>query len=319
VAGVGWILAENWLPYQRKTFVTTPFAGYVSGHSTYSRAGAQVLTMLTGSGYFPGGMAEYVIPANSNFLGVEAWSSTNVRLQWASYKDASDQTSLSRIWGGIHPPFGDMPGRLIGEQVGTASHAKAKTYFLGAPVPVGLMYFTAAENNCSVQLRWATAAEQQSKSFILMRSQDGLQYDTKLAEIPAAGNSSTLRNYTFTDAAPNAANFYKLLQVDADGRMNQLPVVYVGMKKCAGQGDMMVNIFPNPAKSSVNIMAAGALPGKPATISIIAMDGKLLLQKRLIAMGQTETINVSSLSSGKYMLRIVTGAAVINNAIAIMR
>ncbi|MBT8271831.1 MAG: ASPIC/UnbV domain-containing protein, partial [Bacteroidia bacterium] len=39
-AGVGWILADNWWPYQRPTFVTPPFAGYVSGHSTYSRAAA---------------------------------------------------------------------------------------------------------------------------------------------------------------------------------------------------------------------------------------------------------------------------------------
>ena len=46
VAGVGWILAENWWPYQRPSFVTPPFAGYVSGHSTYSRAGAEVLTLV---------------------------------------------------------------------------------------------------------------------------------------------------------------------------------------------------------------------------------------------------------------------------------
>jgi Secretion system C-terminal sorting domain len=319
VAGVGWILADNWLPYQRKTFVTPPFAGYVSGHSTYSRAGAQTLTMLTGSAYFPGGLGEHIITAGSNFLGFEGGPSTDIRLQWASYKDASDQASLSRIWGGIHPPFDDMPGRLIGEQVGTAAHSKAKSYFLGSVVPVGLMYFTAAENNCKVQLRWATSSEQQAKKFILMRSEDGIQYNTKLAEIAAAGNSSTLRNYSFIDAAPNAANFYKLLQVDADGSINQLPIVYATIKKCAGQQDKAVTIFPNPAASYVNIVAGGSLLNKAATISIIAMDGKLLLQKRINALSQTETINVAPLSSGKYMLRIVTAATVINKAVEVIR
>ena len=63
-AGVGWILAENWWPYQRPTFVTPPFAGYVSGHSTYSRAAAEVLTALTGDAYFPGGMSGFEIKAN---------------------------------------------------------------------------------------------------------------------------------------------------------------------------------------------------------------------------------------------------------------
>ncbi|MDB4453974.1 hypothetical protein N9188_00895, partial [bacterium] len=61
-AGVGWILAENWWPYQRPSFVTPPFAGYVSGHSTYSRAAAVMMDRLTGSPYFPDGLGEYVCP-----------------------------------------------------------------------------------------------------------------------------------------------------------------------------------------------------------------------------------------------------------------
>ena len=48
-AGVDWILADQWWPYQRPTFVTPPFAGYFSGHSTYSRAAAELLEILTGS------------------------------------------------------------------------------------------------------------------------------------------------------------------------------------------------------------------------------------------------------------------------------
>lgn len=64
IAGVGWILAERWWPYQRPTFVTPPFAGYVSGHSTFSRAAAEVLTMLTGDPFFPGGMGEFFAPKN---------------------------------------------------------------------------------------------------------------------------------------------------------------------------------------------------------------------------------------------------------------
>ena len=59
LSGVGWILAENWMPYQLISFVTPPFAGYVSGHSTYSRTAAEVLTLLTGDEFFPGGMFEY--------------------------------------------------------------------------------------------------------------------------------------------------------------------------------------------------------------------------------------------------------------------
>lgn len=128
VAGVGWILAENWWPYQRPSFVTPPFAGYVSGHSAFSRAAAEVLTHLTGDPFFPGGMGIFDAPQNE-FLVFEDGPSVDIELQWATYRDASDQTSLSRIWGGIHPPADDLPGRIIGETVGIEAFQFAKNLF----------------------------------------------------------------------------------------------------------------------------------------------------------------------------------------------
>ncbi|HPF39547.1 MAG TPA: hypothetical protein P5081_20130 [Phycisphaerae bacterium] len=132
-AGVGWILAENWWPYQRPSFVTPPFAGYVSGHSTYSRAAAEIMTAMTGSPYFPDGLGEFHCPQNE-FLVFEEGPTMDITLQWASYRDASDQTSLSRIWGGIHPPCDDLPGRTMGVEIGLGAFGKAFQYFEGAVV-----------------------------------------------------------------------------------------------------------------------------------------------------------------------------------------
>lgn len=127
-AGVGWILAENWMPYQRPSFVTPNFAGYVSGHSTYSRTAATILTALTGSEYFPGGMGSF-LAKKDEFLVFENGPSVDVELQWATYQDAANESALSRIWGGIHPPADDIPGRLIGMQIGSDAFAKALSYF----------------------------------------------------------------------------------------------------------------------------------------------------------------------------------------------
>lgn len=127
-AGVDWVLAENWEPYQRPSFVTPPFAGYISGHSTYSAAAAEVLTLLTGDPYFPGGMAEFVAEANA-FLVFEDGPSVDVHLQWATYRDAADESALSRIWGGIHPPCDDIPGRFIGVEIGMEAFVYAENYF----------------------------------------------------------------------------------------------------------------------------------------------------------------------------------------------
>ena len=130
VAGVDWILGTHWWPYQRGTFVTPPFAGYVSGHSTFSRAAAEVLTLLTGNEFFPGGMGTFDIVQN-DFLVFEQGPTENMTLQWATYRDASDQTSLSRIWGGIHPPIDDIRGRIIGEKIGVEAFNLAMNYFDG--------------------------------------------------------------------------------------------------------------------------------------------------------------------------------------------
>jgi hypothetical protein len=129
-AGVGWILAENWWPYQRPTFVTPPFAGYISGHSSYSSAAAEVLTLITGDEFFPGGLAEYVARKN-DYLVFEEGPSVDIRLQWARYKDAADQCSLSRIWGGIHPPIDDFHGRTIGKDIGFHAFELAEKIFSG--------------------------------------------------------------------------------------------------------------------------------------------------------------------------------------------
>ena len=129
-AGVAWMLAENWWPYQRPTFVTPPFAGYISGHSTYSRTAAELVTLFTGDAYFPGGKSEFAAPKNE-FLVFEEGPSVDITLEWAKYIDASDQCSLSRLWGGIHPPADDIAGRLIGMELGPEAFRHARDYFMG--------------------------------------------------------------------------------------------------------------------------------------------------------------------------------------------
>lgn len=133
--GVGWNLALNWLPYQRDTFVTPPFAGYVSGHSAFSRAAAEVMAGLTGDIFFPGGMGTFTAHQNE-YLEFEDGPSETIQLQWATYYDAADEAGISRLWGGIHPDVDDFPGRIIGANVGMTAWAKAQEYYGGHKVEV---------------------------------------------------------------------------------------------------------------------------------------------------------------------------------------
>ncbi|HUG48368.1 MAG TPA: vanadium-dependent haloperoxidase [Candidatus Limnocylindria bacterium] len=128
-SGVGWIRAVQWVPYQRDTFVTPAFAGFVSGHSTFSRAAAEVLTAFTGSEFFPGGVHEHHVGAGE-FLHEEG-PTADITLQWATYYDAADQAGVSRLYMGIHIPADDLEGRKIGADCGILAWELVQRYFDG--------------------------------------------------------------------------------------------------------------------------------------------------------------------------------------------
>lgn len=130
IGGTGWIRSKDWKPYQKNTFVTPPFGAYTSGHSTYSRSGAEVLSLFTGSTYFPGGLGTYTAPQNG-YLTFEIGPSQTVQLQWARYYDAADEAGISRRFGGIHVEDDDRIGRQMGQVIGPKSYARAVQYYNG--------------------------------------------------------------------------------------------------------------------------------------------------------------------------------------------
>jgi hypothetical protein len=149
-SGVHWIHAEDFMPYQKKTFVTPAFPGYISGHSTFSRAAAEAVTAFTGSKWFPSGLGSYTITRLINEVG----PTQPVTLQWASYYDAADQVGLSRIWGGIHPPCDDFAGRRVGADVGKTAWALARKFFDGSVINSEVKLATRNVDGNNVELRY---------------------------------------------------------------------------------------------------------------------------------------------------------------------
>jgi len=147
-SGVRWVHAEDWIAYQKKTFVTPAFPGYISGHSTFSRAAAEAVTAFTGSPWFPHGLGSYTITRLVN----EAGPTQPVTLQWASYYDAADEVGLSRIWGGIHPPADDFAGRRVGADVGKSAWALARKFFDGSVLNTQVHLATRVVDNHRTEL-----------------------------------------------------------------------------------------------------------------------------------------------------------------------
>jgi hypothetical protein len=128
--GYGDVLGEQWMPYQALNVVTPPFPEYVSGHSTFSGAGSQILLGFTGSDAFG---ASVTIPQGSLKIEPEGTAPANgpVTLSWSTFTAAADEAGWSRRYGGIHFKSGDEHGRMLGKMVGSNAWSKAQAYIKG--------------------------------------------------------------------------------------------------------------------------------------------------------------------------------------------
>ena len=126
--GTRTILAENFVTFQRPgADPSPPFAEYTSGHSAFSAAGAEVLSLFTGSDAFGGSLS--FAPDTIQFEpGVPA---TETVLEWDTFQDAADEAGVSRLYGGIHFTEGDVNGRVLGQDVGTAAYELAQSFIDG--------------------------------------------------------------------------------------------------------------------------------------------------------------------------------------------
>jgi hypothetical protein len=115
---------------QFQSFIRTPaFAEYVSGHSAFSSASAEILKTFTGSDEFGGSVT---VPAGSSRVEPGVVPAADVTLEWPTFTAAADQAGLSRRYGGIHFLHGDFEGRALGRKVAVKAWAKAQTYFAGS-------------------------------------------------------------------------------------------------------------------------------------------------------------------------------------------
>jgi hypothetical protein len=125
--GFGKVPSQQWMPYQALTVVTPAFPEYVSGHSTFSAAGATLLSMANGGDTFGGSIT---IKAHS--LKIESSApAADVTLSWPTFSDATDEAGMSRRYGGIHFYSGDIHGRGVGRQVAQYVYSQAQNYIKG--------------------------------------------------------------------------------------------------------------------------------------------------------------------------------------------
>lgn len=120
----------------------------------------------------------------------------------------------------------------------------------GCSLPVTMMNFSAsASGSNAIRLNWATSSEQNNKGFEIRRSVTGQGNWETIGFVNGAGESNTMKNYSYLDQnLPARRYFYQLNQVDFDGRNKLSSVVSANL----GSKDVfsLEQNFPNPFKGN---------------------------------------------------------------------
>lgn len=166
-------------------------------------------------------------------------------------------------------------------------------------LPVELLYFEAEVESNQVVLKWATGSELNSSYFEIQRSVDGRAFDS-LSVVQGAGNSQQVINYHFTDPArSNGMRYYRLMQVDFDGKLEYSPVVVV-INFFSDQ--FSYTLFPNPTSDYLQIQLVGA--DLPQKVRFTNLKGSTVSADIEPINNSLYRINLTNVPSGIYLLII---------------
>jgi len=140
--------AEDWLPYSPATFITPPFPGYTSGHSTVSAAAAKTLELFTGSDRFgevekrkagiltePGFECKVIMMRDGKLPAGHEKMTCDVALVLPTFTATAEMAAVSRLWGGYHIRSDNEVGFTCGRKVAEFSWPKYQAYFNGTAKP----------------------------------------------------------------------------------------------------------------------------------------------------------------------------------------
>ena len=227
------------------------------------------------------------LPFSQNLgnAGDQKWEETNANINLMSLMNSSGTWKIEVYW---HSPtsWGDRY-----DNNGGANHVAS---LLVTVLPVEFTQFTARASANDISLNWSTASESNCDYFSIERSSDGRKYES-IGQVQAAGNSSSLSQYSYTDYDPvTGITYYRLKQVDLDASYTYSESLNIVFKP----NNKEIKIYPIPSEGTMTIESKQAI-----SIIITDLNGKVVFD-RFYTTGQTD-INLRNLGKGLYLYRIV--------------
>lgn len=175
-------------------------------------------------------------------------------------------------------------------------------------VPVSLSGFNIRNQNRKPYLSWTTQAENNSSHFVVRRSYDGSIF-TEIGRVPSAGQSASVKNYSFLDADVQSGSryvYYDLLITDIDGKFQLSPIKL--FKNNEDVKKMITSISPNPVTAAGHLMIRFNADEKSTMLATVTdVSGKQVIMTSLAASAGVNNahIHLGDLAAGNYMIRFL--------------
>ncbi len=177
-------------------------------------------------------------------------------------------------------------------------------------LPVELIYFGAEKTSNSVTLNWITASEINNDYFILEHSKDGKNFE-EIATVDGSGNSNLTLDYSYEDKRElEGINYYRLRQVDFDGKETTFSIVSVN---CGINDKLEGNVYVDNTILNVELNSESY---DATMIRLIDINGRNM--QFVISKTQgpnTVKFDMSDLARGIYFVRIERGEEIISKKI----
>ncbi|GAA3996974.1 hypothetical protein GCM10022408_04520 [Hymenobacter fastidiosus] len=240
--------------------------------------------------------------------------SLSVKMQWKDTEQTADFEPAKAFVSHFHNGFWDRTVEARATLVPattdtyTVSRSNITTFSpftvssdASQPLPVELVSFDVMRVGGVVNCAWATASEKDNSHFDVERSLNGRTFSV-IGTVAGAGTSTNRHAYSFPDRQPAAGTaYYRLRQVDANGKSAYSPVVAVQ------GGGVAVSAAPNP---TTGIVALTLGTTKATTIrgTVLNMLGMEVMRfdQSLGAGSHTIPVNLSAQPAGVYLLRVQT-------------
>ena len=169
------------------------------------------------------------------------------------------------------------------------------------PLPIELVDFNANCNENNVELKWVTASETNNDYFTIEKSTNSVDFES-LGNITGAGNSSSLKNYSFNDMNINTGSvYYRLKQIDFNGSYTHSDIIAINA--CVATETAIINAYTDSGVLTLNIYSNADQKNE---VTIYEITGrKVLNSEHYLAKGNNKIhLHTTEICFGAYLITL---------------